>query len=530
MISSSSLGVGAPGPGDPPGDAADGDAVAGFVEQLQHKGMVLWLENGGLRYRAPKGALTRFELERLSVHKDQVRALLERARDAQGRESGRPRLSQAPLAFSQLAHWQIHQLGERCVSRNVASATRLSGRLNIEALSKAMAEVVRRHDALRTRIVVAEGVPLQMIDSGIECDLRIDDLTPLQGSERQSEIMRRIESFMLEPVDVSTGPLFGARILKLTDTEWVLILALEHIISDAVTLDIALREILTAYAQAAQGHAISLPAVPFQFSEYASWQRNTHRSWVERHGQYWNDHFRGCGRVRFPDGPSRSGAAVGWSSIPLQIRTGLRAELGEWCRSRRASLPMAVFTAYAALVLRWCGVPSAVVRYQSDGRAGPRLHDTLGFFASRLYLRVDLRENDSFLSLLERVTEEYCSAVEHDDFTYMETQTPPPESSRNTFFNWIPQPHSSGIFGSPESENVIQTHRVPFVNPWFRNLEWDNEPMTLLYDADGEITGRVYFSLQRLSVTTMERFGRHFVVFIERLLRAAEDRIGGIPF
>ena len=452
-----------------------------------------------------------------------------RARNAQGGEPSCSRLGQAPLAFSQLAHWQIHQLGERDASRNVACATRLLGRLNIEAVKKATAEVVRRHDALRTRIVIEEGVPLQKIDPGVDCDLRIDDLTALPENDRQGEVIRQIESFILEPIDVSTGPLFGVRILKLTDIEWVLILALEHIISDAVTLDILLREILTAHAQAAAGHTFSLPPVPFQFSEYASWQRNAQKSWIERHGQYWNEHFRGCERVRFPDGNAQSSAAVGWSSIPLRIRTGLRAELGEWCRTQRASLPMAVFTAYAALVLRWCGVPGAVIRFQSDGRAGPGLHNTLGFFASRLYLRVDLRKNDSFLHLLERVTEEYCSAVEHDDFTYMETQVPPPGSSRNTFFNWIPQGSGGGIFGSPESDHVIEARRVPFVNPWFRNLEWDNEPMTLLYDADGEITGRVFFSLQRLSVTTMERFGRGFVVFIERLLRTPGNPVGDIP-
>ena len=445
------------------------------------------------------------------------------------RKQHRHRLTQAPLAFSQLAHWQIHQLGKRRASRGVASATRLLGRLDVEAIKTSIAEVVRRHDALRAHIVLNDGVPIQKIDSRIDCDLRVDDLTALSASHRQSEIVSRIESLILEPIDVSTGPLFGVRILKLTDTEWVLILALEHIISDAVTLNILLREILTAHAQAAQGHAISLPTVPFQFSDYASRQRNAQRSWIEKHGHYWDEHLRGCGRVIFPDGAARPTAGVGWSSTPLRIRADLRAQLGEWCRTRRASLPLAVFTAYAALVLRWCGVASAVVRYQSDGRAEPGLHDTLGFFASRLYMRVDLRENDNFLNLLEQVTGEYCNAVEHDDFTYLETQVPPPESSRNTFFNWISQGQSTGIFGSPESGDVIETQPVPFVSPWFRNLEWDNEPMILLYDADGEVTGDVYFSLQRLSASTMERFGQNLLIFIERLLRAPSARVSDIP-
>lgn len=506
--------------------------ITDVLGSVRKKGVRLWSENGQLHYKAPKGALTQEEIERLRISKSQIVSLLEKATDAETAEprlGPLPRRDRAPLAFSQLAHWHLYQLSERRAIRQIASATRLRGRLDVDALQKSVAEIVRRHDALRARIVVLDGVPMQEIAGSGGYELRVDDLTALSERFREVEVKRLIEELILEPIDVAVGPLLGVRLLRLHDDEHVLILAMEHMISDAFSMGILLRDLFTAYTQALRGRAYSLPAISIQFAEYASRQRSTQRSWIEKHGTYWNEHLARCQRLRFPEDRSlQTASRLGWGTAPFQIGRSLKAELRDWCRLRRTTLVMSVFTAFVGLVLRWCNTSESVIRYQSDGRISPEIENTIGFFASVLYLRIALREDDSFVDLMNRVTEEYCKAYEHADFCYMAAQVPRPGFTRNTVFNWIPQGSKVDFSDLDGSEDAFICSPIPFAHPMLKKLELDHEPGILLYDTDEEVVGYVYFPLNRFSTDTMERFACAFLKFIEALLRRPESRVKDI--
>lgn len=505
------------------------DTIDDVLGAVREKGVRLWSENGQLHYKAPKGALTQEEIARLRVSKDQIILHLERAAAAQIAEPrAEPRrwLDHIPLTFSQLAHWNLYRLNERPAIRQVASATRLRGWLNVDALQKSVAEVVRRHDALRTRIVVMNGTPTQVISESSDHELRVDDLTALSGTRCEVEIERRIEQFILESVDVAIDPLFAALLLRLRDDEQVLVVAMEHMISDMYSLNILLRDLFTVYMQALKGRAFSLPEIPVQFPDYAVWQRNSQRLWIEKQGAYWDQRLTGCKRLRFPvDKDLPTATRVGWGTVPIQIGSDLKAELREWCRLKRTTLVMSVFTAYVGLVLRWCDASEAVFKYQSDGRFSPRIENTIGSFAAALYLRIRLLEDDSFVDLMNRAAEEYCRAYEHADFSYMAAQVPRPEFTGNPAFNWVPQVSKIDLSGLDGSENTIKCFPVHFAHPMLKKLDMDNEPTIVLHDTDNEVIGGVHFPLNRFSVNTMERFARNFLVFVGALLRQPNGRV-----
>ncbi|HEY6925496.1 MAG TPA: condensation domain-containing protein, partial [Steroidobacteraceae bacterium] len=333
----------------------------------------------------------------------------------------------APLTYSQLNHWQLYHVGGRPGFRNVVRATHLRGPVHSEVLRAVIAKVVGRHDALRTRIAVEYGAPVQVIDKNFRAELQINDLRKIGSPDQHSEILRQIDDVILEPIVLSQGPLWGARLLLLGDDEFAFILGLEHIISDAVSLDILLREILTAYGQVVRGCAPTLPEVLLQFSDYAVRQAEEQSAWATKHNAYWYQHLRGCRRVRFPQAHAADSQESGWGVVPLHLDGNLRSALCTWCRSAHTSLALGIFTTYAALVMRWCGVAEAVIRYQGNGRNTQNTSKAVGFFASRLYLRLNLLREDRFEDLLSRVVSEYCSAYEHDDFGSLETRTPQPE-------------------------------------------------------------------------------------------------------
>src|SRR5262249_11738798 len=133
-----------------------------------------------------------------------------------------------------------------------------------------------------------------------------------------------------------------------------------------------------------------------------------------------------------------AGDTSGWGTAPIRIDKQQEARLRHWCRAHGTTMPMAVFTVYIVLVLLWCNLTETVIQFQTDGRSVQDAENAIGSFACSLYLRVNLLENDDFLSLLERVTTEFCAAYEHQDFSYLAAQNTPPGWTRNTVFNWMP--------------------------------------------------------------------------------------------
>jgi hypothetical protein len=435
----------------------------------------------------------------------------------------------AKLAFSQLAHWNVYRLRERFAIRQIASATRLRGRLHLKALENSLAEMFRRHDALRTRIVLIDGTPMQIVDKQRSYALVFDDLVSLPESAREAEVLSQIDSMIMQPIDVSADPLYGMKLLRIREMEYVLIIALEHMISDAFSMSILLRDLFIAYDQASQGLDISLPPIPVQFIEFAIQQRRMLQVWRNQHEAHWNKHLTGYQRLKFPESQRNPDASRrGWGIVPVQIDKDLKTALTEWCRVKRTTLVMSVFAAYAAHTLRWCRVSASVFQYLVDGRVHRTLESTIGYFACPLFLKIELCEQDRFEDLVNRSMEEYCEAFEHADFSYLESQEPRPDFARSSAFNWVPL--SSGLHFSsfPQAGNDIVCSAVPFEHPMLRNLERDNDPVLLLYESEYSIAGGIRFPLNRFAANTMEQFGSQFCTFLQALLQEPERRVRDI--
>jgi hypothetical protein len=419
------------------------DSVSDILRFAHSKGIRLWAESGQLRYKAPQGVLTEHYLDHLRQHRSQILAFLEKASTAERHTAGlvrRAPTTRVPLTFSQLAYWNLFLLKEQRFIRGVASVTNLRGRLRLDEFRESVAANVRRHEALRMRIVLSDAGPEQVVDDQRDYGLQFADLTRVPPVARESEIADQIESFLSQPVDLTVDPLFAARLLKLGSEEHVLILAMEHIISDGLSSRILLRDILSAYAQFVRGTPIALPAVDVQFADYAVWQRGTVQPRIEKHGQYWYERLSDCGRLRFPDDTARQpDTSPDWDRVKVRLGREATAQLHAACRQRKTTLAMSTFAAYAGLVLRWCNAPTTVLKFQSDCRMSPQIENAVGYFAAPLYLRIDMSPETTFSDLVRQVTQEYCTAYEHADFSYLEAQIPRREFTRNGFFNLVPQ-------------------------------------------------------------------------------------------
>lgn len=495
------------------------ESALAVLGSLRRKGVELWSEGGVLRYRAFKGALAREDLEGLRLHKQQILTLI--SADADAAECDAVRY--APLVYSQLSRWQLLNSGEIPSQRQIASATRVRGKLDVDVLRQALAHVVSRHDSLRTRIVVREGEPMQEISKFLTVPLVLEDLTEFAEYERELHVSARIRTLVSVPVKVDTLPLFEVLLLKLRDDEHVLVSGMEHMISDAFSIGILLRELLTAYAQAVQGQPFSLPSTSLQFGDYALRQAASEGQWLARHQHYWRE-LTGLQRLRFPDDPFATSDQAGWTTLPLLIDAELKGRLQQWCRREHTTLAMAVFTAYVALIFRWCNVREGGIRYQSDGRLSPEIENTIGFFAAALHLRLALHEEDTWIDLLGRVTHEYCRAHEHVDYCYLAAQSPRPEFTRNSIFNWVPQPTIDPTM-PPDAPGAIACSALRIADLVVGSYRIDSEPLMLLHDTQTQVVGELYYPRNRFSEATMKRFGESFLAMVRALLSDPAGRI-----
>jgi hypothetical protein len=316
----------------------------------------------------------------------------------------------------------------------------------------------------------------------------------------------------LDPLNVAADELFEVKLIKHSEDEYVLILAMEHMISDAHSMSILIRDIIAGYEGVP-----ALPAVAVQPSDYALWQAR-----APKHEAYWSQRLAAHGRLRIPGDESQS--RDGWGIVPIDLSARTRGELHEWCRARKTTPAMAMFATYAALVLRWCHSTSGVIRFMIDGRSDEKLRNTVGYFAYGIPVPMELRDEDNFLDLLERVTGECARSQEHADVSYLESRQPRPEFTRSPCFNWVPD---AGVTET-SAPSQIQFTRMTLEAAELPGLERDIEPLLLLFDSPRGIRGGLQFPYNRFSRHTMDRFVCDFQTLLRVLLSRPLERVSSI--
>src|SRR5205823_4130442 len=169
--------------------------------------------------------------------------------------------------------WFLHQLAPGNSFYNVPAAHRLRFAVNAGVLERALSEIVRRHESLRTRLSLAEGEPVQVVGDAATLELPVIDMTPLEPAEREREVVRLATEEARAPFDLARGPLLRAQLLRLGPAESVFLLTMHHIVCDGWSVGIFFQELSALYEAFAFGRPSPLPELPVQYPDFAVWQR-----------------------------------------------------------------------------------------------------------------------------------------------------------------------------------------------------------------------------------------------------------------
>jgi len=288
-------------------------------------------------------------------------------------------------------------------------------------LERALDEVVRRHEALRTTFGESGGVPFQVVHPAGSAWLEVTDLSGLDPSEREAEAHRLAVEEAQRLFDLRRGPLLRTRLLRLGEDDHVLVLAMHHVVSDGWSMGVLDRELGALYEAFARGEPSPLPELPVQYADFAVWQR----AWLggevlERQIAWWRERLAGAPPLlELPtDHPraatldSRAGRV--YRALPPETAEGVRA----LARREGATPYMVLLTALDLLLARWSGQEDVVVGTPIANRTRRETEGLIGFFVNTLALRTDLSGNPSFRALLGRVREATLGAYQHQDVPF----------------------------------------------------------------------------------------------------------------
>jgi amino acid adenylation domain-containing protein len=326
-----------------------------------------------------------------------------------------------PPSFAQERLWFLDRLEPGAATYNVVVPRRLIGALDLSALERALPEIFRRHDVLRTRFVSVDGAPTQVIASGCGFALSHVDLSTLDARDRDTEVHRIIRAETVQPFDLATGPLFRATLIHLDAADHVLLLEMHHIVCDGWSLAVLFRELDALYDAYRAGRESPLADLPVQYADYAVWQRAHLRGEVlEAQLAHWRAQLSNLpALLALPTDHPRPATqtydgAYEQVELPAELLSGLRA-LG---RREGATLYMVLLAAFQVLLGKYAGTEDVVVGAPIAGRTRRELEGLIGFFVNSLVLRTDLSGDPDVRAILRRVREVTLDAYEHQDVPF----------------------------------------------------------------------------------------------------------------
>ncbi|MCP4662642.1 MAG: amino acid adenylation domain-containing protein, partial [bacterium] len=469
-----------------------------------------------------------------------VAELAERVRAIRAREEGPeaaairpvPRDRELPLSFAQERLWFLDQLEPAVAAYNLRAVVRLSGRLEIAALATSLGEVVRRHESLRTRFVAHRGEPVQRLEPPPEAvALPLVDLSALEGDRWQAEARRLNTAEARRPFDLGRDPLLRAIVVRTDDATHLAFLTMHHIVSDAWSMRVLVREIGHLYGTLVRDRPPELPELPIQYADYALWQRERlHGERLERELAYWRQQLGESPAVLdLPtDRPVPKVTSPRGGAVRRSFPTGLLRALRARSRESGATLFMALLAGFQALLHRESGQREVSVGTPIAGRTRAELEDLIGFFVNTLVLRSAPAPGERFAAHLAAVRERCLGAYAHQEvpFERLVAELVPERSLSHT----------------PLFQAMLMVEED---SPG--ELEWPGLRLNLAFDVAGgggaqlgrltlsmfvqeeSLNADLAFQRDLFDPTTMSRLLAHFETLLEAAVDDPERRVDELP-
>jgi NRPS condensation-like uncharacterized protein len=332
-----------------------------------------------------------------------------------------PRDGPLPLSMNQEHLWALVQKIPGTHVFNMPYVYRLSGDLDVAALEGALGEIIRRHEALRTVFAEVNGRPIQIIKDGSRFRLAVEDLR----AEPSDDLAQHAAALILEererPFDLMTGPLFGIKLVRLTNNESFLLVTMHHIISDQWSMYVFRREIVSMYEAYCGGQHSPFRDLPIQFADYAVWETQLlETGLLDRQRDYWKQQLSGpLPELEFTKGPTRNKEAkIRISRQPIELDETLVTGIKAVARRENCTPFMIILAALDLVLYALTGQEDIRIGTLVANRRRREAESTIGHFLNTIVLRTKLSPNLSCRQLLGQVREITLAAYAQQELPF----------------------------------------------------------------------------------------------------------------
>ena len=458
-------------------------------------------------------------------------ALLEKwlrgTRHAAARIPRAPSAGPAALSFAQHRLWFLHRLHPDSAAYNMVNAYRLRGTLDAGALARALSEVVRRHEALRTTFRERDGEPVQVVHPPADVPLPLFDLAALAPEAREEARRRHHREETALPLDLARGPILRARLLRLAPDDHELVVTVHHVAFDEGSELRFTKELALLYGAFARGEASPLPEPPIQYSDYARWQRERLQgSALDAQVARWRRRLEGLAPLDLPtDHPRPAMRSERGSMHAFALPADLSERVRALCREEGATLFMGLLGAFQALLHRHSGQDDVAVGSPVSGRTHAETEDLVGFFVNTLVLRTDLSGAPTFRQLLQRVRTTCLDAYADQEVPFerlVEELHPERDLSRPPLFQVLFSLQNA-VGEPPRMEGLSLESR--FVESPTSKFDLS---LYALDHPDG-IRGWLEFSADLFEPETAARLAERFRVLLDAACRDPDRPVASLP-
>jgi amino acid adenylation domain-containing protein len=435
---------------------------------------------------------------------------------------------EAPLSLAQQRMWFLARLDAGGHAYNAPFFARLKGPLDVDVLRRALAEVVRRHDALRTTFAEVQGDPVQRVAPELEVALPVEDLESLAGDARAVAVRQRAEDEARRPFDLERGPLLRARLLRVSRDEHALLVVMHHIVCDGWSFSVLERELTELYRALSTGTPPALPELPVRYADYAVWQR----TWLTDESlapavAWWKEQLAGAPpALELPtDRPRPPVKSFRGAVLPVPLSAELSQQVRALGRREGVTLFMTLLTGFHVLLARYSGQSDTVVGSPSSGRSPRAVEGLVGLFTTTLPLRVASSGAWTFRELLRRVRQVCLGAYAHPEAPLellVDGTGAARDASRTPLFQV-----SFVLQGAPCAE--LRLPGVTAEEPGFEPGVSKFDLTLFVRDTEQGLVGLWEYDTALFDEATIARMAAHFARLLEAAVAQPELRLAELP-
>lgn len=329
-----------------------------------------------------------------------------------------------PLSYQQQMYWEGHQQGTVGYRRldgtehvaNTFGAFRAKGRLQVAVLQQSVNEVLRRHAALRVRLERVGDRDMQIVGDATETPLHYTVATGTVAADRELFAAAAAATAALQQFDYSSGTLLRGHVIEVSSDDHILVLCLPHVVSDSVSVQIVIAEVITLYAHLLRGLPSPLPELLAQYGDFVLWQQQyLHGRGLHAVDDYVSRRLIGARPLLLPVREPASGDAAHASTLVerFALTAAQVSEVHALCKQHRLSPFVVMVSVFSVLLSRWSHQTDILLLAAFSARTDPATQRMIGMFSNLCPLRVDLSGNPSFGAVLEQMAEHVLTAMQY---------------------------------------------------------------------------------------------------------------------